>query len=207
MKEGETVKLHQGRVRSAHQDMEKVYRRKNAVDQLPSESQRVMSYMNSLSPALLKRVNDALSKDKIRQEEVNWSIATTYAADVEIEANMGYEWGRSASHHGSRQSDDDDVDSRATAPRRKRNNRRNKRGAAVIGAVPATGASVAADKQRSEWTAPEKSAIRRYAKEKMRPWDEVTYKEVGITGWDCSVAEESRQRADASTEEILGRAG
>ena len=71
MKEGETVKLHQGRVRSAHQDMEKVYRRKNAVDQLPSESQRVMSYMNSLSPALLKRVNNALSRDKIRQEEVN----------------------------------------------------------------------------------------------------------------------------------------
>ena len=98
MKEGETVKQHQGRVRSAHQDMEKVYRRKNAVDQLPSESQRVMSYMNSLSPALLRRVNEALSRDKIRQEDVNWSIATTYAADVEIEANMGYEWGRSPAH-------------------------------------------------------------------------------------------------------------
>ena len=193
MEDGETVKLHQGRVRSAHQDMEKVYRRKNAVDKLPSESQRVMSYMNSLSPALLKRVNEALSRDKIRQEEVNWSIATTYAADVEIEANMGYEWGRSESHRGSRQFDDDDVDKGTAAPRRKRNNRRSKRGTAVIWAVPAT--SAAADKQRSEWTAPEKSAIRRYAKEKMRPWDEVTYKEVaasqgGIAAWQKRVAKE-----------------
>ena len=46
MREGETVKQHQGRLRSAHQSMEKVYRRRNAVDQMPSESQRVMSYMH-----------------------------------------------------------------------------------------------------------------------------------------------------------------
>ena len=65
----------------------------------------------------------------------------------------------------------------------------------MIGAVPATGAGAAADKQRNEWTAPEKSAIRRYAKEKMRPWDEVTYKEVaasqgGIAAWQKKVGKE-----------------
>ena len=109
MREGETVKQHQGRIRAAHQSMEKVYRRRNAVDQLPSESQRVMSYMNSLSQIMLRRVNEALSRDKIKQEDVNWSIATTYAADVETEANMGYEWGKTTSSR-RRQSDDDDVD-------------------------------------------------------------------------------------------------
>ena len=63
----------------------------------------------------------------------------------------------------------------------------------MIRAVPAT--SAATDKQRSEWTASEKPAIRWYAKEKMRPWDEVTYKEVaasrgGIVAWQERVSKE-----------------
>ena len=189
MQEGESVKKHQARVRAAYQSMEKVFRRKNAVDQMPSESQRVMSYMNSLDSGMLRQVNDALSRDKIRQEDVTWTIATTYAVDVEVEHNMGYEWGSSGKQKLAR-SDDDDGTQDVPAPRRKRNNRKNKRSSAVVGAVGA--ASGASDKDRGEWTATEKSAIRRYAKEKMKLWNEVTFKEVaaspgGITGWSKKV--------------------
>lgn len=68
-------------------------------------------------------------------------------------------------------------------PRRKR---KNKRGTAMVRAVGAT-ALGATDKSRSEWTATEKSAIRRYAKERRKLWNEVTFKEVtassgGIAG-------------------------
>jgi hypothetical protein len=196
--------------------MEKVFRRKNAVDQMPSESQRVMSYMNSLDSGMLRQVNDALSRDKIKQEDVTWTIATTYAVDVEVERNMGYEWGSSRKQRPVR-SDDDDGTQDVPAPRRKRNNRKNKRSSAVVGAVGA--ASGAADKDRGEWTATEKSAIRRYAKEKMKLWNEVTFKEVaaspgGITGWSKKVgekltpeqrafwtAQDDQQRADHQQEQ------
>ena len=154
MQEGESVKKHQARIRGAYQNMEKVFRRKNAVDQMPSESQRVMSYMNSLDSGMLRQVNDALSRDKIKQEDVTWTIATTYAVDVEVEHNMGYEWGSSRKQRPAR-SDDDDATQDVPAPRRKRNNRKNKRSSAVVGAVGA--ASGASDKDRGKWTATEKS--------------------------------------------------
>ena len=67
--------------------------------------------------------------------------------DVEVEHNMGYEWGSSRKQRPSR-SDDDDGAARVPAPKRKRNNRENKRGSVVVGAVGAT--SGAPDKDRSE---------------------------------------------------------
>ena len=70
--------------------------------------------------------------------------------------------------------------------------RKNERNNAMIGAVGA--ASGAVDKDRSEWTVAEKSAIRRYAKEKMKLWNDVTFKEVaaspgGLTSWSKKVGE------------------
>ena len=57
--------------------------------------------------------------DKFKQEEVNWSIATTYAADVETQANMGYEWGKLTSSR-RRHFDEDDADEEVQTPKRKK---------------------------------------------------------------------------------------
>ena len=65
-----------------------------------------MSYMNSLTKVMRKRVTAALSKDKVKQENVTWSVATTYAADVEEQHSMGYEWDVSAGQQEQPDSDD-----------------------------------------------------------------------------------------------------
>ena len=193
----ETVKQHLRRIRTAYQGMQKVFRRKGALDMMPSEDQRVMSYMNSLTKVMRKRVTAALSKDKVKQENVTWSVATTYAADVEEQHSMGYEWDVSAGQQEQPDSDDQGGQGGQEYPRPKskaRAARKKKKRRATMAAAAAL-AQDKQDKPRGDWTAAEKSAIRRYAKEKMRPWNEVTFKEVastteGISGWQQRVGKE-----------------
>ena len=101
---------------------------------------------------------------------------------------MGYEWDVST---GQQLSDSDEQEQKQVRkdlphPKKKKKKRR---------AVMPAAAGQTQDKQRSDWTAAEKSAIRRYAKEKMRPWNEVTFNEVattteGISGWQKRVGKE-----------------
>ena len=105
-----------------------------------------------------RRVTAALSRDKVKQENVTWSVATTYAADVEEQFSMGYEWDVSTGQQLSDFDEQEQVRRDLPHPKKKKKQRR--------AVMPAT-AGQAQDKQRSDWTAAEKSAIRRYAKEKL----------------------------------------
>ena len=139
------MKQHLRRIRTAYQDMQKVFRRKGAMNMMSSEDQRVMSYMNSLTKVMRKSVTAALSRDKVKQENVTWSVATTYAADVEEQFIMGYEWDVSTRRQLS---DSDEQEQRQVRkylphPKKKKKQRRP--------VMPAAARQVQ-DKQRSDWT-------------------------------------------------------
>ena len=101
---------------------------------------------------------------------------------------MGHEWDVSTGQQLSDFDEQEQKQCRRDLPRPKQKKKKRR-------AVMPAAAGQAQDKQRNEWTAAGKSAIRRYAKEKMRPWNEVTFKEVaatmeGISGWQKRVGKE-----------------